>query len=153
MQIRSIVLITTLFLSACSNPTKTPVAKSPDTVAVKTNSVKFNEAYVQSLYAKSDLVARIKVTGAVKHQEIYVIDARLIEVYKGKTEKQPHIKYEAFLEEGDYKEFIGKELIMFLTSNKQDKKLYNEGVHWSRTEPNVEFAFDNDLKNYLLNLK
>nr|WP_067061289.1 hypothetical protein [Mucilaginibacter sp. L294] len=153
MQIRPIAVALLLFLGACTSPEKKTVDKPQDTIAAKTDSVKFNESFVKSLYGKSDLVARIKVIKAVKQQDIYVIDAQLIEAYKGQTTDKPNIKYEAFLEEGDYKEFVGKELIIFLTINKQDKKLYTEGVHWGRTEPNVEFAFDNDLKNYILKLK
>ncbi|MBD1392342.1 hypothetical protein [Mucilaginibacter glaciei] len=153
MQIRPTAISSLLFLAACTSPEKKPANLLYDTVSAKSDTVKFSEPLVKSLYGKSDLVAKVKVISAVKQQEIFIVTAQLMEAYKGQAEKNSTIKYEAFLEEGDYKEFVEKDLIIFLTTNKQDKKLYDQGVRWGRTEPNVEFAYNSMLKNYILKLK
>lgn len=153
MHLRSIAFVVVLFLAACTNREKTPANIRQDSVSEKVDPSKFSEPLVKSLYSKSGLVAKIKVINAVKRKKVYVIDARVLEAYKGQADNQSDLQYEAFLEEGDYKEFLGEELIIFLTTNKQDKKLYSEGVRWGRTEPNVEFAFDETLKSFILKLK
>ena len=153
MRIRPIIAVVVLLLTACTNPKKEPANKQQDTLVTKVDTATFSEPIVKSLYNKSGLVARIKVLSAVKRQKVYVIDARVLEAYKGQADNQSDLEYEAFLKEGDYKEFLGKELIIFLTTNKQDKKLYSEGVRWGRTAPNGEFPFDEPLKSYILKLK
>ncbi|MDN5286434.1 MAG: hypothetical protein JWR38_2708 [Mucilaginibacter sp.] len=147
-----------LFLTACKGPdhqssSTGDTAKSVNANPVKTDSVHFSEPLVKDLYAKSDLVAKIHVVNAVKNQEVYVVSAKLITAYKGNQPDNAAIKYEAFLEEGNYKEFVGKDLIIFLKPNTQDHQLYNKGVRWGRTEPNVEFAYSDLLKDFILKLK
>ena len=153
MYIRSIVAVAVLFLAACTNSKKEPANAQLDTLVAKVDTPTYSEPFVKSLYNKSGLVVKIRVLNAVKQKKVYVVDARVLEAYKGQADNQSDLQYEVFLKEGDYKEFLGKELIIFLTTNKQDKKLYSEGVRWGLTEPNVEFAFDETLKSYILKLK
>ncbi|MGY4536190.1 hypothetical protein ACVW0P_000597 [Mucilaginibacter sp. UYNi724] len=153
MRIQSILIALILFAAACKSPEKKAIVVSHDTVATVKDTTKFSAPLVKSLYSNSDLVAKIKVISTVKKQEIYIITAQMLEAYKGQAAKLSEIKYEAFLEEGDYKEFVDKTLIIFLKTNTQDKQLYSQGVHWGRTEPNVEFAYSDSLKNHILNIK
>ena len=147
-----------LFITACKGPDPQNTSTS-DTVkpvnasGAKADSVQFSAALVKDLYTKSDLVAKIHVVNAVKNQEVYVVSAKVIATYKGKQPDDPTIKYEAFLEEGNYKEFVGKDLIIFLKPNTQDHQLYSKGARWGRTEPNVEFAYSDLLRDYILKLK
>lgn len=152
---RGSILILFVLLASCKSPeTKSVQQDTVQTqVAVKKDSVKFSEPFVKDLYAKSDLVVRVKVLSAVKNQDAYIVGANLISTYKGKADTTSPLKYEAFLEEGDYKEFYGKDLIIFLNANKHDPKLFAAGVHWGRTEANVEFAYSEELNNYILKLK
>jgi uncharacterized lipoprotein YmbA len=150
------ILILIVLLASCKSPeTKTAqqdtVAEKQ--VAVKNDTTSFSRAFVKDLYAKSDLVVRIKVLDAVKNQDVYIVSANLLSTYKGKAGTRSPLKYEAFLEEGDYKEFYGKDLVIFLNANKHDPKLLAEGVNWGRTEANVEFAYSEELNNYILKLK
>ncbi|MBB6112732.1 hypothetical protein HDF23_005510 [Mucilaginibacter lappiensis] len=147
-----------LFVTACKSPDQKSTSvkdtiKSVNANPVKADSVQFSEPLVKDLYVKSGLVAKIHVINAVKSQEVYIVSARLLTAYKGKQPANAAIKYEAFLEEGDYKEFVGKDLIIFLKPNTQDRQLYNEGVQWGRSEPNVEFTYSDSLKNYISKLK
>jgi hypothetical protein len=157
MRAYTVLFIGLLILAACESANKRPAKNHNHSTASSSSptadTVTFSEPFVKDLYAKSALVARIKVLSAVKNQDIYLITAKPIEIYKGKPVNDTTIKYEAFLEEGNYSEFVNKELIIFLVPNKQDAALYKQGVHWGRTEPNVEFAYSNLLKNYLLKLK
>ena len=117
-----------LSLAACNYSGKGPANKQlADTATAKTDTVKLPVAFIKDAYAKSDLVAKIKVNKAVKAGEIYVIDAALLETYKGKATSN-FIKYEAFLEEGSYQEFLNKELIIFLKANTRDSELLKKGI-------------------------
>lgn len=153
MRIQTLLIALMLFSVACTNPKKKPVQATGDTVEKRVDTAKFSAPFTKSVYSKSELVAKIKVISAVKNGEIYIVTADLLEAYKGQAEKTSDIKYEAFLEEGNYQEFIDKTLIIFLKKNTQDKKLFSEGVHWGRTEPNVEFSYSDSLKNFILNIK
>lgn len=152
---RGSILILFVLLASCKSPETKSVQQNTTQkqVVVKKDSVQFSQPFVKDLYGKSDLVARIKVLSAVKNQDVYIVSANLISTYKGKTNATSPLKYEAFLEEGDYKEFYGKDLIIFLNANKHDPKLFAAGVHWGRAEANVEFAYSEELNNYILKLK
>ncbi len=152
---RGSILILFVLLASCKSPETKSVQQNATQkqVVVKKDSVQFSQPFVKDLYAKSDLVVRIKVLSAVKNQDVYIVSANLISTYKGKLVTESPLKYEAFLEEGDYKEFYGKDLIVFLNANKHDPKLFAAGVHWGRTEANVEFAYSEELNNYILKLK
>ncbi|SIS06046.1 hypothetical protein SAMN05421821_12149 [Mucilaginibacter lappiensis] len=159
-QMRTFIFLSVflLFVTACKSPDQKSTSvkdtiKSVNANPVKADSVQFSEPLVKDLYVKSGLVAKIHVINAVKSQEVYIVSARLLTAYKGKQPANAAIKYEAFLEEGDYKEFVGKDLIIFLKPNTQDRQLYNEGVQWGRSEPNVEFTYSDSLKNYISKLK
>ncbi|WCT11308.1 hypothetical protein [Mucilaginibacter jinjuensis] len=151
----SILIILFVLLASCKSPETKSVQKDTvqKQVAVKKDTATFSQPFVKDLYAKSDLVVRVKVLGAVKNQDFYVVSANLISTYKGKADTTSPLKYEAFLEEGDYKEFYGKDLIVFLNTNKHDPKLFAAGVRWGRIEANVEFAYSEELNNYILKLK
>lgn len=118
--------------------------------AVNLKKPEFSASMVKDLYQRSDLVVNVKVLGATKNADVYIVNTEVKTVYKGKWDTS-HLEYEAFLEEGSYKEFYGKDLIVFL--KKQDNKFNTKGVKWGRTEPNVEFAYDDKLSSYLLKLK
>jgi hypothetical protein len=153
---RGSFLILIVLLASCKSPESKTARR--DTIAqkqvvVKNDTTSFSRPFVKDLYAKSDFVARIKVLNAVKNHDVYIVSANLLSAYKGKSGTRSTLKYEAFLEEGDYKEFYGKDLIIFLTANKHDPKLLAEGVNWGRTEANVEFAYSEELNNYILKLK
>jgi hypothetical protein len=152
---RGSILILFVLLVSCKSPETKSVQRDTlqKQVAVKMDTVKFSQPFVKDLYKKSDLVARVKVLSAVKNRDIYIVCANLISTYKGKAGKAAPLKYEAFLEDGDYKEFYDKDLILFLNANKHDPKLLAEGVYWSRTEANVEFAYGNQLSSYISKLK
>jgi hypothetical protein len=153
---RGPILILFVLLASCKSPeTKSALQHTvvQKQVAVKKDTVNFSRSFVKNLYIKSDLVVRIKVLSAVKNQDVHIVSANLVSTYKGKADTASTLKYEAFLEEGDYKEFYGKDLIVFLKNNKEDPKLFVAGVHWGRTEANVEFAYGEELNNYILTLK
>ena len=152
---RGSILIFFALLASCKSPeTKSAQHNTiQKQYAVKKDPASFSQPLVKDLYAKSDLVVRIKVFSAVKNQDVYIVSANLISTYKGKAGTASTLKYEAFLEEGNYKEFYGKDLIVFLSANKHDPKLLAEGVHWGRTEANVEFAYSEELRAYISKLK